>query len=75
MMYKSANEWRNEADDFLYAWGYRGGENFPEYQDIKDVCHDLESDEELRNEMISVCGSVEIYAETLWCYVRQRRFA
>lgn len=72
-MYKSQNEWRNEADDFLYAWGYPGG-SFPEYHDVLDVCRDLDADPEYHDEMISVCGSVEIYAETLWCYIRNRRW-
>lgn len=44
-MYKSQNEWRNEADDFLYAWGYPGG-SFPEYRDVLDVCRDLDADPE-----------------------------
>ena len=65
-MSKSMNDWKSEALSFIHNWG-----GFPEYADVKSVCRDLSADETSRSTMVSECGSVDMYANELWLYIRR----
>lgn len=70
MTKKTQADWQNEAADFIYNWG-----SVPEYSDVKKCCHDLAADTEIGLAMMLECGSIDLYAETLWCYIRKQVIA
>lgn len=65
-MAKSMNQWKDEALSFIHNWG-----GFPEFSDVKSVCRDLSADGTIREVMEAECGTVALYAENLWCYIRR----
>ena len=58
------HDWRMEAQTFLYEWG-----SVPTRDDVIAVCQDLAADPVAHETMIDTCGTVCIYADTLWHWI------
>ncbi len=63
-MEKTSLNWRNEAQTFLKEWG-----SVPNRDDVIAVCNNIAADPLMRGAMIQVCGSVGVYADTLWHWI------
>lgn len=66
MSYKPDAAWQDEARDFIKEWV-----GLPSLDDVRTVCHNLAAHPDTKADMESVCGSVSVYAETLWHWVRR----